>query len=362
MGSVRVKISGLNLPRLIERLIDKNVMVNDVVTKGRSVKFTINENDIDVLNKVCKIEHKYYVVISNSGLKNVLNKMPYLLGAMLAIVISFLYIYSFDKFVVDVSVVAESEMSFDLGEVNQKLKERGVVSGMLKKNVNISEIQKMLLLNFDDISGCTAKLDGGNLLIKIFPATKKYETNYDDLFSKYNAVITKAEAHSGKLKVKVGDVVQKGDLLIKNENGASGLVEGKVYFVGTVVYNENQQYAEKTGKTYKTKNINFCNLFIVKGKNRCTFSNYLVEKCDFYISPNYLFPIKVEEFIYYEVEMKERIVPFEKVETNMTTSAYNEALKNVPNKDKITNVTYSEVKDGPYTRVDCFIETVINIL
>ncbi len=361
MGNVRVKINGLNLQRLISRLVDKNILLNDVEIKNKTVKFSINESDLDALDKICKIEHKYYVVISRSGLKNFLSKLPYFLGALVAIIISTTYLFSFNKFVYNVNVSAESELPYNLTKVNQLLIEREIQSGMLKSEVSIKEIEKLILLTFEDISGCSVELDGGNLNIKIFPATVKEEINKSDIKSKYNAVITSAEAFSGTLAVKVGDIVQIGDVLINNENGASGKVEGKVYFVATQIYNENQQYAEKTGKSYKVRNLNFLNLFSVKGKNRCPFSNFIVEKCDFYVAPNYLLPLSVEEDVYYEVEMKSKTVPFEEVETEVLSAVYNEALKQIDDKDKITNVSYSVVKEGQYTRADCFIEVIISL-
>lgn len=362
MGSVRVKISGLNLQRLITKLVDKNIMLNDLVIKNKSIKFSISESDIDRLNKICKAEHKYYVIINHNGIKNFIFKIPYFIGSLVAIIISFVYLYSFNKFIFNVNVSVESELYYDLTRVNSLLAENKILSGISKDKVSNKDIEKLILLNLDDVAGCTVKLDGGNLNISIFPAVVKNENVKFDIKSKYNAVIVEAEAYSGELSVKVGDTVQKGDVLIKNNNGASGKVEGKVYFISTYIYNENQQYSEKTGNVYKVRDLNFMHLFDVKGKNMCPFSNFIVEKCDFYISPNYLIPITVKENVYYEVELKNKIVPFEEVETDVLNSVYNEALKQVSDKSKITNVSYSVVKEGPYTRADCFIETIVSLI
>ncbi len=361
MGEVRVKIVGLNLPRLINRLIEKNVLVTNLVYSGKSVKFSLPASDLEILNKICKIEHKYYVILQKSGLKQLLSRIPYFLGTLVAIIISYLYMYSFNSFIFNVDINCNSDLPYDLTNLNQLLYENGIVAGMKKNELSVKNIQNLIMLNIDDLSGCSVILNGGNLNIEIYPSTKKIEVSTDDIVSKYNAVVTKAEAYSGELLVKPGDIIEIGDTLIKNKNGASGKIEGKVYFVSTIIYNENQQYTERTGNTYKLKNINFCNWFKINGQNKCGFASFEVEKVKKYVATNLVFPIAIEEEIYYEVQIKTKVVPFETVESSVTNSAYNEALKLVPNKDNISNVTYSVVKEGPYTRVDCFIESIVDL-
>ncbi len=362
MGKVRVKIAGLNLPRLINRIVDKNIYIDDIVIKTRSVKFSLNESDLKKLDEICKVEHKYYIVLQKSNIKSLLHKLPYFIGALLAFIISFTYIYSFDKFVLNIDVSYKSELPYDLTKINNLLYDDGIVSGMLKSQVSTTDIQNKILLNINDISGCTVTLNGGRLDICVFPAVEQYEKDKTDIVSKYNAVVTKIETYVGEAAVKVGDIVQIGDVLIKNKEGAKGIIEGKVYFVSTIIYNENRQYTEKTGNSYRVRNINFCNLFKINGKNKCPFQSFVLEKSNTFITENYLLPVYVEEETYYEVEIKNKIIPFEEVESQITNSAYEDAIKKVPDKEKITNVTYSVVKEGSYTRVDCFIEAEITLI
>ena len=57
---VKIKISGLNLIRIIDKLILKNVVVSNLVIKKTSMTFLIDENKLSELDKICKIEHKFY--------------------------------------------------------------------------------------------------------------------------------------------------------------------------------------------------------------------------------------------------------------------------------------------------------------
>ena len=69
----------------------------------------------------------------------------------------------------------------------------------------------------------------------------------------------------------------------------------------------------------------------------------------------------VEEITYSELVPQNKLVPFSEVESKILNQAYELTLELVKNKDKITNVTYSVVSEGNYTRVDCFIEVEMSL-
>ena len=359
---VCVKISGLNLTRIIDRLVAKNILVKDLVCKQRYIKFVIDSKYIKELNKICKIENKYYEIQHKNGFKQVFFKSPYMVGTILALIITLSYLMSFSIFVFRVDLTYNSNLPYDLSEVNAYLKDNGIENGMRKADVDISKIQNMILLEFGDIAGCTVKISGGRLSIIIYPAAMKDENKDKRILSKYDAIITKAVAYSGELKVKEGDIVRAGDVLIESEAEALGEVEGRVYFTSSIIYNERQQYLERTGNSFTYNNLLFINKFRIYGQNKSGFLNYESEIRSFYLNANLFIPIIVEKVTIYEVEVKEKIVPFSTVEKVIMDRAYDEAFKKVPKNEEINNVTYSVVTENNYTRVDCFIEVIMSII
>lgn len=357
---VCVKIEGMNLTRIIDKLVAKNILIKDLKTNSKHVRFVIANKDLDELNKICKVEHKFYSIISKNGFKQILHKLPYLFGSFLAITIIFAYLFSINFYIYKVDVSYSSNTEYNIENVNQFLADNGIVVGMKRNKFSIREIQELILLNFDDISGCSVKRNGGDLDIIIYPATKNVETN-QNILSKYDAVVTNIKVFAGEANVKEGDIVKANDILIKNTNGASGIVEGKIYYSASIIYNENQQYLERTGNFFKAKNVVLFNNFSLNKRNMSKFDCYETEICDFYLFEQYLFPIKIQEVIYYELAVKERIVPYKDVENKILKDAYNEALSKVKDVSKISNVTYSVVTENNYTRVDCFIETIDNL-
>ena len=362
MSEVRIKISGLNLSRLLDKLVQENVCVTEIVTKKNCVKFNIPENKLKVLDKICKIEHKFYIIINKSGIKYFFSRLPYYFGTIFAILIIYCYMFSVSFIVFNVNVSYFSETNYDLSKVMSVLNENGITSGMTKNKFSSNQIEKLLLLNVDDIEGCSVEFLGGNLNINIYPAVKQYEIEKGDLISKFYGIITHAEAFSGNLKVKVGDIVNEGDVLIENNNGASGKIQAKVYFTGSQIYNENQQEIFYTGNIFTKKDYSIFGKYLSIDKKQCTFSQFLTKNCSFYITKNYFLPIKCDETVYFEIKILNRVVPFEVNEEKIKKSTYDEAYSKIPYGTEILGTNYSVVKELNYTRVDCFIETIINLV
>ena len=359
-NEVCVKISGLNLARIIDKLVQKNILINNIIIKKQYIKFYIQERDLCKFDEICKKERKFYTIIYRSGIKNILSKLPYFIGSFLAIIIMFAYMFSYNMFVINLNVSYSSNLAYDLTKVNEVLKENNIVAGMKKGKCLESDIRMILLSNLDDISDCRVDINGINLNICVYPAIKN-EVFTEDIYSKYDAVITEIEVYSGSSELKVGDVVKNGDLLIKNDKGASGKIVGKVYFIGTEIYNENQFYAELTGNVYKYKNYKIFNKNFINGDKCTIFADFLEIKCEYFINKNLLIPIVCEEITCSEYVIKDKLVPFLEVEKEIKEKAYKNALAKLENFDGVKNTTYSIVREDNYVRVDCYIETEISL-
>lgn len=362
MNYVCVKISGLNLIRIVDRLVEKNVYISNLVVKTKYIKFTIDENKLILLDKICKKEHKFYQIIYKNGFKSLFYKIPYMLGAVIASIIIATYFVSISLFIRNVDVTYKSNIDYDLTEVNTLLKNNGIVSGMNKNKFSLSEIQKLIMLEIESVEGCEVRLNGNNLNICIYPATLKYEVGTENLYSKFDGIIIFAEAYSGVLKVKVGDTISKGDILIENNSGATGKILAKTYVTTTKIFNENRQEIKYTGNIYTIKDFLIYPNFWIYGKNKCSFSKFVVEKRSFYVNKNLFLPILCIENIYREIEIEEKNVPFESVKENIKDELLLEAKQKVSGNSEISNVTYSIVTEGSYTRIDCFVETIVELV
>ena len=219
----------------------------------------------------------------------------------------------------------------------------------------------MILENFNDISGCTVKSSGGTLDVIIYPATLKEQMSKLDVISKYDAVISKIEVYAGETDLKEGDIIRVGDILIKNNNGASGKIIGKIYFSDYLIYNEIQPKKVFTGKIFNETNISLFNKKLLKTRKNAENQLYLEENCVFCLSKNLFFPINIIKTQYREFFYENQIIGFDLVEKELKDKLYTQLLSKIENADTITNVTYSVVRENNLVRLDCFIECEIDL-
>lgn len=362
IGILKVKINGLNSDKIINRLIDSGVILRDLKQKRKGVEFIISESDERELKTICKRFHKKYEIISRSNFINFIKHLKFYFGTFLAFCLIFVFVFSFNSYIYKINVQISSDLDFKVEDINELLVKNNITIGTRKKNINEKELQNLILSSLENVAGCTVKKNGNVLDVIIYPAVMKEENNINDMVSNFDAVITDVKVFSGEANVKAGDIVRKGDILIKNKDGACGEVFGKVYFTDYIIYNEIQIVKEFSGNFIESKRISIFNKILGKQVKNVGFSKYLEENCVFSVSKNMFFPISIVKTKYREFEYMEKVVKFESVEEELKQNLYNEVLKKVQNKDKITNVTYSVVTENNLTRLDCFIECELNLL
>lgn len=357
-GMMRVKIDGLNTGKILNKLIEDGVILKNIKEKSKSVTFEMKAEQEEILKKNCKRFHKSYEIISKITLINWLKNLRYFVGFAVAILLCASLFFSFNMYVYNINLNASYE--FDLSNIEKLLNDNNIKTGMKKQDLSAREIENLILKTQNDVAGCTVKMNGGVLDIMIYPGLLKQEKSNENIYSNYNAVITDIEIYAGVTDFKVGDVVQKGDLLIKNNNGASGMVMAKIYYSDYIIYNENKQKIIKTGNKQIKKYLSIFNKNLFKSKDNCTFSEYLEEKCVFCVSKNLLLPLQYVVLSYEEVVIEETVIPFETQEEMLKQNLYQSVIEKI-DKEKITNVTYSVVKENHLTRLDVFVECEIDI-
>ena len=363
IGTIKIKIECLNSSKIINTLVDNGVFLKNLKERYKYIVFEIDERDEEKFRMICKKHHKHFDVISKNNIFRLVKKSRFYFGFCVALSLVVSFVYCFNLFVFQVNVSASSDVFFDLSKVNQLLIDNGIVSGMKKSELNISKLQNLIISSQDNISGCSVQRNGGKIDIVVYPGILKDQVSKENIYSKFNAVISSVELFAGKSDLKSGDLVKKGDLLIENDNGASGIITAKVYYSDYIIYNENQIVKEFTGREIEKEEIYLFNKKLFKTSKNIDFLNYTEENCVFCVSKNTFVSVVVKKITYKEFEYKEKIKKFENVEEILKEKLYSLVLEKIDeeNKDKITTVTYSVVKENNLTRLDCFIECEINI-
>ena len=364
IGTIKIKLEGLNSSKIINALVDNGIILKNLKERYRYVTFEIAENSEELFKNICKKYRKRYQIISKNNFINLIKRMKNYFGFLVSICLIVAFIFSFNLYIfrVDLSVLSNNE--FDISGVENLIKQKGVVAGMRKNELNISSLQQMIIASQENISGCTIKQNGGFLEVVIYPGVLKENVAMENVYSKYNAVITKVDVYAGRTNLRVGDFVKKGDLLIENDNGAKGNILGKVYFSDFLIFNENQMVKEFTGNEICKTNISLFEKYIFNTNKNNDFLNYIEENCVFSVSKNTFLPIDFVKTTYKEFIYKEAKVDFLTVQDKLKEEIFNAALNKIEDrfKDKITNTTYSVVREDNLIRLDCFIECEIDLI
>lgn len=362
--SIKIKIDRLNSSKIVNHLVENGVFLKNIKEKSKYIIFEIDKRDEVSFKNICKKYHKRFEILEKNSFIKLIKKTRYYFGFILASVLVSAFVFSFNLYIYDVSVKVSSDVKFDTTKIENLLKDNGVVAGVKKSEIDKKLIQKLIVSSDENVSGCSVKQVGGKLEIIVLPAVFKEEISKENIYSKFNAVLTKVDVFAGKTSLKEGDLVKQGDLLIENDNGARGEIIGKVYFSDYLIYNENQQIREFTGNEIIKTNFELLGKSLNKRKENIKYSNYIEENCAFYVSKYNFLPLKCVKIKYREFIYKDVVIKFSEKENELKDEIYNDVLNKLDDrfKDKITRVTYSIVSENNLTRLDCFIECEIDLV
>ncbi|MBP5466588.1 MAG: sporulation protein YqfD, partial [Clostridia bacterium] len=143
-----------------------------------------------------------YYLIKNFGI---------IIGAAVFIFCSFL----FNDIIMDYSFAGTGSIYKD--EIVSFLEEKGVRKYSRFSDTDLKTLGDELLANFDGLSFASCEKRGNRLYCDLVLSAEKKDVisgNFPDLFSEYDGVISDIKVYRGTAKVKVGDAVKNGDLLV----------------------------------------------------------------------------------------------------------------------------------------------------
>ena len=229
-GYLRIHVSGFSPERFMNLCSNRDILLWDIVQEKDGYRMCVSLHSFYKLKTIVRKTRTRVVIVERCGLPFFVPVMRkrrmFVVGLLLAI--GFWYISTW--FVWDVEFTGNYQITTD--QLEEFLEEQGVRTGIRKKELNISELEKELRRQFTLVTWTSAKLDGTKLLIDIKENDAPILTENDlkqtvtgtDLVSEYEGRIASIVVRSGVPKVSVGDEVTAGTIL----------VDGKV-----PVYNED---------------------------------------------------------------------------------------------------------------------------
>lgn len=363
IGYIRISIEGYYIERFI------NICRNNKITiwnlkRDKNVKLELNIGIRD-LRKTAKIAKKTKCkikILRKKGMPFLFNKYKKrkIFFAFLLLIIMLLAISS--NFIWNIEILEENNEQME--NIYQDVIDGGLSIGKLKSQINTKEIINKIRLNRDDIAWLGIELKGTNAIVRVVKATSKPEiideSDYCNIVSDKQGIITKINAQNGTIAVKVGDTVDIGTTLI---NGwmegkytgiryvhAKGEIEAKVWHTKSkkILYNITER--KETGNIENKYKIKINNFEINLSKRLSKFQIYdtIDTENKFKIFSDFYLPISLIKITNKEIQEEQRIYTIEEAKNVGVQELQEELDKEIVNKEKIVNkiINTYEKTDG----------------
>lgn len=156
-------------------------------------------------------------------------------------------------------------------ELIHTLEEHGYETGKLKSKMDLRQAEALLVKSYPEILWVGIHYEGTKMVVRISesvipPEIMPTEDTPTAICAKRDALITAITVEKGKPMVKVGDIVEKGELLVNGEmplgeeqptlyyTSAKAAIRGKTIYVAKdeiTLLQKRRSYTQQTSKRYR---------------------------------------------------------------------------------------------------------------
>lgn len=332
--------------------VEKNELENEERKQGKTVCFQTSPKDFKRLKAIARKTNVLLRITEKHGFPFLLilgRRRSLWVGGLAAF---FLLICLSSFYVWDISF--EGNHRFTDETLLHFMATVPVQCGMRKSRISCTELEKRIRNAFPEISWVSAELTGTRLTIHLRENNRILQARLEpespcELTAGTDGTVTRIIVRNGKARVKVGDTVKAGDVLVSGElplyDDFEALVKINKVHADAEVYAkttrtvewkcpETKEIRARTGKRrrgifFKFLDLEFC--FLTPGLKKENTWELFMEEFQLKLSKNFYLPV------YGGILTAEEYVPYEKVltEAEISESAdryLNEYLQNFTEK------------------------------
>ena len=376
LGYVKVEVEGYYIERFINICQNKRILIwNLKREKGVKLFFNIGIKDFRKLKTISRKTNCKIKISKKNGIPFLLNRYKKRKIFAIALVFIVLFIYLSSRYVWNIDVSVEDGLVIE--NIENDLSDLGLKKGCKKSNIDTDKIINEIRLKRDDISWIGIDLKGTNAIIKIVKLDEKPDlidnSEYCNIIASKSGIITKIIAQNGTALVKIGEQVNKGDILIagymegkytdKRYVHSLGEVQAKVIYKKSGKIHLNQEILRETGEKEKKFQIKLNNFQINFYKTLSNFKIYdtIYTEKKLKIFSNFYLPISVIEITNKEQIKETKNYSIEEAVEIEKQELSSEIEKDIANKDNIQNVTVDTNEQEEYIEVCVTYEVLENI-
>lgn len=355
IGYVRIVVEGYYIERFINICTNQNLIVWNLKRENNvRLHLNIGINDFKELSEISKKTKCRVKIESKHGIPFILNKYRKRKIFLILLTVVCISIYFSSKYIWNIDIVEENEETVEY--LLEDLKSAGLEVGKLKSKIDSKDIINKVRLKRDDIAWIGIEMKGTNAIVKVVKAEGAPEiideSDYCNIVSNKSGLITKINAQNGTARVKEGDVVQPGTMLIEGimegkytesrYTHATGEIEAKVWYTKSKQIYYNQEVTEQTGEEEKNYGIKINNFKInlPKGVSKFELYDTIENEKKLKLFSDFYLPISIIKITYKEIKKVEKNYNIEEA-INIGKNELEQELENeITNKENILRKKY----------------------
>lgn len=363
-GIITVEIQALMPEKFINILWENNIHAKNIKKITiTTLTMDISLNDYDRVEELAKKTNTKLQILKKRGMAfyiiRLKKRMALLIGSVLFICI----IYYLSTFIWNIEISSQHNIS--PYEIRQELMSLGIKPGISKRSINVYDIEEKLIKNNDDIIWVKARIEGSSLKIsaeeRISPPNLITEDSPCNLIASRDSQIVRVYTKAGTAVVKENDIVKRGQLLVKGQQGREGMTyavhaDGNV--IGRTFYEETKVVPTRGTKRVRTGNC-VESVYITINNKKIYLKKDLNKYADYdRIEDNRKF-IKKEKF--YEVKKEDYSLDLNKLKEETVNELYTKISCSMDKSVKIISKVADAEPEGDKLKVRLLVIAEENI-
>lgn len=363
----KIKVSGLNLNRLLDKIHSLGVGLKNVERlEYNEVVFEILDVDYKKLVANNILSCYNINVISSTPTRPILSAILKRLGLVVGLIMPAIIMFSVLTKIWNINVVIEGTADRDMSVVvAETLTSCGIGIGQEFRWAP-RDLERQLISQIDECASAVVTRRGINLEISLGLRVNRPVQSEANIIASNSGKITDINLKSGILLVNIGEGVSAGQVLIASGTvgdyfaEANGEITANVLVSGEAVGATTTETMERTGAFVDVK------AYSIFGKDWFWNSSVsdavsLFEGAEVERTETVFSPLKLVNFRVYELKSKQLTVSKDALVEQLKDSAYSTAKSNLPKGAQELSVSYDIYNEGEIIKVVCNIETEINI-
>lgn len=375
-GYVKIKVEGLFLERFINICVSKKILLMDIKREKSTIMYAnVGIADYKKLKQVARKTKSKIKIQRKKGLPFIIKKYRKrkIFGILFVVILALLIVSS--NYIWNIEISGNVKITNQ--EILQSLEESGLKVGLSKNDIDINAVISKIRLDREDIAWIGITVKGTNAIVKIKEAAKAPEVidenKFCNIVANKTGMITKINVQNGTANVKVGDIVEEGDILVNGylEGKYTGTryvhgaatVEAKIWYTKKEKAMLKQQIPVQTGNEEKKYGIKFKKNQINLFKTLSKFEKYdtINENKKIILFSNFYLPIEVVKITNKEYVLQDVTYTNEEQTQILTEKLKKELLEEIGEQKNIVNVNVNTYSQDEAVEVEVTYEVLENI-